>query len=120
MRLEIQIDGLTELKDTLGELWPKAERRILFGIEAEAKESMASPHATGRLYARGARGIHQASSVGQPPAVDTGFLVNAVQAFPDRHVLEVAADYAIYLEPERPFIVPAIEKTLNEFSIDAL
>lgn len=120
MKLEIAIDGLTELKDTLGELWPKAEKKILFGIETAAKLSIVSPHATGRLYPRGARGIHQASSPGQAPANDFGFLAAAIQAFPERHVLEVAADYAVYLEPERPFIIPAIEKTLNEFSIDDL
>ena len=63
------------------------------------------------------------SSPGAPPAIDTGFLVNSISAFPEGRmawVVNVAADYAASLEfgtpsmAARPFFLPAIEAVVAD------
>lgn len=97
-------------------------RRILssigFAIEAEAKILMTGPK-SGREYNRKGR-IHIASAPGEAPAVDTGFLVNSIQAdvkSDTETVVTIAAEYAELLEFEmdRPFVRPTIDSVLKRF-----
>lgn len=91
---------------------------------ADAKRAVARGPKTGRIYMKGKnRSIkHQASAPGEPPATDTGRLVNSivgdakvvgkqVQGF-----LEARTSYAGYLEfgtrrmAARPFMTPSVMK----------
>lgn len=116
MKLEVSIQGLKDLSLKLDEDLEDLEDRILFGIESNAKVLIQTSPSSGRTYKRGKTATHQAAAPGEPPATDTGFLVNAIQTFPDRKTVEVAAVYGSILEGSlnRPFMVPAITKTLNE------
>jgi HK97 gp10 family phage protein len=90
-------------------------------VEKEAKKSIQRGSPSGRVYERyNPRRTHQASAPGQPPASDTGFLVNNIKRKMDTDNMggEVAsrADYSKYLEfgtskmLPRPFMFPALEK----------
>lgn len=88
----------------------------------DAKRSVARGPKTGRIYMKGKnRSIrHQASAPGEPPATDTGKLVNSIVG--DAKVvgkqvqgyLEARTAYAGYLEfgtrkmAARPFMTPAV------------
>lgn len=88
----------------------------------DAKRSVARGPKTGRVYMKGKnRNIrHQASAPGEPPATDTGRLVNSIVG--DAKVvgkqvqgyLEARTAYAGYLEfgtrkmAARPFMTPAV------------
>lgn len=88
----------------------------------DAKRSVARGPKTGRIYMKGKnRSIrHQASAPGEPPATDTGRLVNSIVG--DAKVigkqvqgyLEARTDYAGYLEfgtrklAARPFMTPSV------------
>ena len=70
------------------------------------------------------RRTHKASSAGQPPATDTGFLVNNIGLKIDSDGLgasvESRADYSVFLEfgtskmAARPFMQPALESNRNK------
>lgn len=92
-------------------------KQIAFGIEAEMKLAMTGPK-SGKEYKRGGR-VHIASAPGEPPAVDTGFLINSIQtdARETEATITIAAEYAETLEFEknRPFVRPAIESVTKQF-----
>ena len=90
-------------------------------VEKEAKKSIQRGSPSGRVYQRyNPKRTHQASAPGQPPASDTGFLVNNIKRRMDADNMggEVAsrAAYSKYLEfgtskmLPRPFMFPALEK----------
>jgi HK97 gp10 family phage protein len=94
----------------------KLVRSTAASIEGRAKASMPGQK-TGRNYKRGKR-RHQASAPGETPAVDTGNLMNSIQAVQesDLHAtIGVGAEYAVWLEfgtrriAPRPFLGPAFE-----------
>lgn len=98
-------------------------RRIAFAIEAQMKLLMTGPK-TGREYKRGAR-THIASAPGEPPAVDTGFLINSIQTVvisDTQAEITIPAEYAAILEfgggdiAERPFVRPAIQNVIKNFA----
>ena len=70
------------------------------------------------------RRTHRASSAGQPPATDTGFLVNNIGLKIDSDGLgasvESRADYSVFLEfgtskmAARPFMQPALESNKSK------
>ncbi len=70
------------------------------------------------------RRTHKASSAGQPPATDTGFLVNNIGLKIDSDGLgasvESRADYSVFLEfgtskmAARPFMQPALESNKSK------
>ena len=123
MKLSIDISGIPELKTELGDDVKDIVRRITFGVESRSKVLIQTSPASGNIYPRGKSGSHQASAPGEPPATDTGFLVNSIQA--ELHsddtigTIEFGAEYALPLEggtehmAPRPFVVPAIEYTLE-------
>ena len=128
--LTIKIDGLSSLKNKLLGLSRKMEEAVMAGlfsagldIERDAKESVRQK-GTGRIYKRGGV-MHQASSAGNPPATDTGRLLNSITTVQKTQegVIEVKAGggksqvkYAAMLEfgtskmAERPFMRPALLK----------
>lgn len=91
---------------------------------ADAKRAVARGPKTGRIYLKGKNKSikHQASAPGEPPATDTGRLVNSIVG--DAKVvgkqvqgyIEARTDYAGYLEfgtrrmAARPYLTPAVMK----------
>lgn len=67
---------------------------------------------SGRQYRRGGK-VHTASAPGEPPASDTGRLVQSVRVdhkpAETAAIVGVGALYARYLEPTRPFFVRAFK-----------
>lgn len=95
-------------------------------IREEAKSSMATSPPTGRVY-----GDHIASSAGNPPRIDTAELVHAVEVKESPVRVGVFADSgqgdkAVWLEfgtakiEPRPFMAPAVEKKLDEITLNVL
>lgn len=96
-------------------------RGIVKGCEGVRNESIRlinSGPKSGRIYVR--RGVsHQASAPGQPPASDTGRLVNSIttEYQPDKMTgtVQYGTEYAAFLEygtanmEPRPFARPALE-----------
>jgi hypothetical protein len=96
----------------------KFVRQIAFGIEGEMKILMTGPK-SGNVYIRRGRS-HQASAPGEAPAVDTGFLINSIQAdvkSDTEATITIGAEYAEGLEFDmnRPFVQPAIDSVLKRF-----
>jgi HK97 gp10 family phage protein len=100
-----------------------AMRAVVRGTEIVREEAISlilnSQH-SGRTYQR--RGVvHQASAPGEPPASDTGRLVNSISAVYDTNAISgkvvVGAKHGLYLEfgtqtiEPRPFLRPAVANT---------
>ncbi len=92
-------------------------------VDARAVSLILDTTKSGRIYKR--RGVaHQASAPGEPPASDTGTLLNRrhIDLFPDRLAarLTFSAGHALPLElgtknmEPRPFAVPALRATEQE------
>lgn len=92
-------------------------------VEKRAIDLILTTHKSGRIYRR--RGVlHQASAPGEPPASDTGHLVNdrRIDLIPERVAarLTFSALYAIFLErgtskmEPRPWANRALEETRSE------
>lgn len=115
-------------------------RKVAFGIVTEMKLSF-NTQKSGRLYQRGARGIHQASAPGEAPAVDYGNLQKSIQVTTGDLSAEIGigAEYASYLETgwtrrsvkqgprgrvsvrtsriaPRPYVQPAIDAISEKYS----
>lgn len=97
-------------------------RKTTFDISAQAKTSMGPPK-HGHEYRRGGK-VHVASAPGEPPAIDTGNLINSIQEdFPNEitGVVYTPVAYAPILEfggahiAPRPFFTPAAEAKWPEF-----
>lgn len=94
-------------------------------VRNEAIELIRSSPASGEVYHR--RGVtHKASAPGEPPATDTGHLVNSITTKYNPSELSgqviVGAGYGPYLEfgtatmEPRPFLRPALEKASPKFA----
>lgn len=125
MRLEF--DHFPALANSISAKADAVCGRIAMAIWARAAELMANSPATGRIYRYG-KVEHRASAPGEPPAVDTGNLINSGYATQKRLGLwEVGftAEYAAPLEygtariAPRPFLRPALEAYRQMF-YDAL
>lgn len=117
----VKIDQ-SQLKGDINKNVGKLIRQIAFAVEAEMKTLMTLPK-HGRDYKRGSR-THTASAPGEPPAVDTGFLINSIQTViksDTEAVITIPAEYAEGLEfgtsrvAARPFVRPAISGVLKRF-----
>lgn len=93
------------------------------GVRNEAIRLIQSGPKTGRIYTR--RGVsHQASAPGEPPASDTGRLVNSIATNyePDKlmGIIQFGTEYAPFLEfgtqkmEPRPFARPALDSKSQE------
>lgn len=126
----VQLTGIAQVKAALGAAFSRIERAVdvavqdfASDIDAAVKTAIQRGPKTGRVYRR--RGIvHQASAPGQPPATDTGFLVNSIYVErdgPARMTVGSRLAYAAYLEfgtqrmAPRPAWIPAVEKARPEF-----
>ena len=90
-------------------------------VETHVKVELQTP-GSGEVYTRGSRS-HRASAPGQPPAIDTGNLINSIEVgdvTPTQATLGVGAEYAEYLEfgtsrmEARPFLRPAMDENEDE------
>lgn len=93
-----------------------------FQMEADMKSSMQG-QGHGAVYMHGGV-MHQASAPGDPPAIDTGNLVNSIHNEPGKEgemksVVYIDAEYAGYLEygttrmAARPYVAPAVQLCVN-------
>lgn len=90
-------------------------------VQGKAVRSIRNTPKTGRRYKRG-NAVHVASSPGNPPAIDTGFLVSSIEVRPIPNGAEVGsrAAYAKPLEygtrkmAPRPFLAPALRDSVDE------
>jgi len=133
--IRIELDGVQELiaaleavgKDAVAEIGAAVTKTAL-DVDRDIKKRMQSSPASGRLYRRG-KGrnrsrTHRASAPGQPPAIDTGRLINSImfrQETPLTATVSSNAIYAarleygggdsrgVYIAP-RPSWRPAVEK----------
>ena len=93
-------------------------RTAAYRVEQISKASMSGPK-HGRLYVRG-RKSHRASAPGEPPAVDTGKLKNAIfteMVTPLRARVTANTEYARILEMHRnrKFFTPALKQITEWF-----
>ena len=124
MRVEVDIKGmkkLTKALDKIDKVMDKELNVVLQGagqmVEADAKVSIQTGPRTGRIYRRG-NITHQASAPGEPPATDTGGLVNSISHWVDKKkkTVMVGTDSIVgqWLEigtsrmEERPWLYPAL------------
>lgn len=116
---EVSADAIAEAANAAIE---NAMRGAVQIVVNDAKRSVARGPKTGRVYRRG-NITHQASAPGEPPATDTGVLVNSIVGDVTRAqnnqvqgYVRAGAGYAGYLEfgtrrmAARPFLFPAIER----------
>ena len=94
-------------------------------VRNTAVQSIQQGAKSGVIYQKyNPRRTHRASSAGQPPATDTGFLVNNIGLKIDSDGLgasvESRADYSVFLEfgtskmAARPFMQPALESNKSK------
>lgn len=131
MDFSFQIEGLDriagatdKIRQAVADEINKAVYASAQKVRTEAIKSMqdSSGKSGGRFYKRRTV-LHQASGPGEPPAVDTGRLVNSITAYAGGggEAFTVAGrgtvKYAAFLEfgtskmAARPFMVPALEKS---------
>lgn len=132
MKIEIKVD-MHELKELSGSLsGGKVKEAIDRGVKAgamlvrsTAQRKILSGPKSGKTYKR--RGIsHQASAPGEPPASDTGRLVQGivVQPAPEAFAYDVKslADYAGFLEygtsrmSARPYLEPSAHEQADNIA----
>lgn len=99
-------------------------QRTARNIETRAKLKIEDTDKSGRVYQRG-KVTHQASAPGEPPATDTGFLVNSIMSDEEKPLcwaVSVGAEYGAYLEygtsrmGPRPFFVPSFDEERDGFN----
>lgn len=104
--------GLAKLFESPAGPLGKYLTKLAIQVDRAAKKSMKK--GTGRTYRRG-KVTHQASSPGQPPAVDTGRLRSSItyEIGTNGRVLVARVgtnvSYAKHLELTRPFLRPALQ-----------
>lgn len=124
MTIRLSLEGGEALQRALREMSDEVRVKVGEAVQATAAELEAAvkikmqqgPH-TGRIYRRG-NVVHQASAPGQPPAPDTGALMQSVYHEMDGPLSAVAGSrlvYSQYLEfgtsrmAARPVWRPAVE-----------
>lgn len=129
MRINVNIDGISQLTRQLAALAKDADKAIASAINqtinetrTEAVQGIQSGPASGRVYEKYApRRTHQASAPGQYPMSDTGRLANSVAinpATPSNLSGQVGTNlvYGRYLEfgtsrmAARPWLTPSFEQ----------
>lgn len=123
-KITLTDNRIPELLNKLPNVVDNIVYKTALEVEKDAKASM-SGGKSGRVYLRKGRS-HQASAPGQAPAIDTGNLVNSIQAKrTGMGSAEVSAnaEYAAALEfgsikrnlAMRPFFKPAAERAMKNF-----
>jgi hypothetical protein len=93
-------------------------RQGAFLTDQIKKKILLAPPRTGKRYRRGGNAIHVASAPGEPPAIDSGNLVNSFQYQVQSEsslLLSSSRDYAEELEFEknRPYFIETIQNNLD-------
>jgi HK97 gp10 family phage protein len=110
---------LDKLEQQSNDYYTKVINYAVNQVRNEAILGIQQTPRTGKRYKRGKK-THIASSAGNPPAIDTGRLLNSINyAIKNRYTGEVYAstEYAAALEfgtvrmAARPFMQPALEKS---------
>jgi HK97 gp10 family phage protein len=99
----------------------KGVERARLAVETTAKKLIQRGPKTGIMY-----GKHRASAPGEPPATDTGTLVNSIESKRDGLVAVVWTEkkYGKYLEfgtrniAPRPWLTPAVEQNRARFPLE--
>lgn len=115
MPVEVAKNKLGEFSDNALKYLEYVIHREGFQMEADMKQSMQG-QGHGAVYMHGGV-MHQASAPGDPPAIDTGNLVNSIHNETDdmKSTVHIDAEYAGYLEygttrmAPRPYVAPAVE-----------
>ena len=126
VKLESSIFSIDRAREQIA----RAVERAALVAESEMKRSMTGPK-RGREYKRTRnRRPHRASAPGEPPAVDSGTLINSISTLPGgtefEAVVTVGAEYGAYLEfgtqrmDARPYVRPALEKARRALENDIL
>lgn len=116
MQFEVFVDEGAIL-DRINQVVAPLIREATFGIEREMKVSFTEPkHGLRR------KDGHIASAKGEAPAVDTGFLLNSVQAemkSPTFGLVTVGAEYGWTLDVlrDRPFVEPAVDAGIKGLGV---
>lgn len=122
-RIVISDNRIPELMNKLPNVVDLIVQKTALEVEKDAKASMSGAK-HGRVYPRGDGKPHQASAPGEAPAIDTGHLVNSIQAARTGQgsaVVTAYSDYAAALEfgtrkmAARPFFKPAAEWAMKNF-----
>ena len=126
--IKATVVGSVEIQANLNKISTAAKQLIshavfkgVADVEKEAKMSIQRGGKSGIVYQRySPKRTHRSSAPGEPPASDTGYLVNNIKRRMDSDKLggEVRsrADYSKYLEygtskmMPRPYMFPALEK----------
>ncbi len=126
--IKATVVGSVEIQANLNKISTAAKQLIshavfkgVADVESEAKKSIQRGGKSGIVYQRyNPKRTHRSSAPGEPPASDTGYLVNNIKRRMDSDKLggEVRsrADYSKFLEfgtskmLPRPFMFPALEK----------
>lgn len=123
MTIRVKGKRISKSKAVLGKYDAELKKIIAGGgqmVMNEAKQSIHSHGSSGRTYQKyNPRRTHTASSAGNPPNTDTGYLANNIFLQIDSDGLgasvESRAEYSDYLEfgtskmRARPFLQPALE-----------
>lgn len=129
MDFSFNIEGIDKLKTAFDVTSKQIEQEVnkaLYAsakqVETVAKKSIQNGQKSGRVYKRG-NVTHHASAPGEPPATDTGRLVNSINSYLNAGENEAfvtagrgTVNYAPMLEfgtwkmPARPFMLPALEQ----------
>lgn len=122
MTVKVVYDNLPKIVAQGNSNAAKAVKRATQNINKITREMMGEPK-TGNIYPRGATGLHQASSPGESPAIDTKQLVTSLsESYSDlTGYAYTDVDYSVYLEfgtsrmRKRPFYTPAAQLEWPDF-----
>lgn len=95
-----------------------AVQRSAVELESELKQAILKSKPSGRLYKRGKNRFHRASAKGQPPAVDSGSLINSVKSqstSPLKASVSTNKSYAKTLDNKEKLNRPFFSETANKF-----
>lgn len=126
--IEMTID-LSKLVNSLNDLSKgsqqeakKAIAKVSYKIEGDCKENISNGSRSGRVYKRGKKRTHQASSAGEFPKTDYGDLVKSIKAefnfngFESTVGSRLSAPHGFWLEFGTPKMQPRpwLSRTINE------
>jgi hypothetical protein len=126
-RIEIKFNRLPKIRAEFAPAASEALQRGALDIERRTKENMAAPK-HGRQYRRGSV-VHVASAPGEPPAIDTGMLVNSIRTLrlsDLKYAVQAATIYAYLVfkgtsrMAARPFLKPEAEELFEQIRTNVM
>jgi hypothetical protein len=125
LSIKMQVPDLASMAEQMRERIEATVAKTALAVEADVKASMIESTPEGIIYKHG-KVTHQASGPGQPPAIDTGYLINHIAAkelAPMQWSVSAGAEYAAALEygyppnnlAARPYMRPAADRAREPF-----